>query len=180
MNRARKRTVDRAPAPSRNDEYLLYQTLLGTFPLETLDDAGLAAYCERIERYMVKAIREAKERSSWISVSEPYEDAAVEFVRQLLGRREGNLFLEDLASQVRSIAWFGMLNGLSMTAIKLASPGVPDIYQGTEIWDYSLVDPDNRRPVDYAYRRTLLDRMVAIAGSEGMADAACAESSSCR
>lgn len=172
MNRGRKRTVDRAAAPSRNDEYLLYQTLLGTFPLETLDDPGLAAYCERIERYMVKAIREAKVRSSWISVSEPYEVAAVEFVRQLLGRREGNLFLDDLASQVRSIAWFGMLNSLSMTAIKLASPGVPDIYQGTEIWDFSLVDPDNRRPVDYAHRRALLDRMAAVSGSQSIANAA--------
>jgi len=172
MNRGRKRTVDRAAAPSRNDEYLLYQTLLGTFPLETLDDAGLAAYCERIERYMVKAIREAKVRSSWISVSEPYEVAVIEFVRQLLGRREGNLFLDDLALQVRSIAWFGMLNSLSMTAIKLASPGVPDIYQGTEVWDFSLVDPDNRRPVDYGHRRALLDRMTAISRSEGMANAA--------
>ncbi len=172
MNRARKRTVDRAPAPSRNDEYLLYQTLLGTFPLESLDDAGLATYRERIERYMVKAIREAKVRSSWISVSEPYEAAVTEFVRQLLGRREANLFLDDLAAQVRSIAWFGMLNSLSMTAIKLASPGVPDIYLGTEIWDFSLVDPDNRRPVDYAHRKAMLEGMTAIAGSEGMANAA--------
>ncbi|MGB8437659.1 MAG: malto-oligosyltrehalose synthase, partial [Burkholderiales bacterium] len=169
LNRARKRTVDRTPAPSRNDEYLLYQTLLGTFPLETLDDAGLATYRERIERYMIKAIREAKVSSSWISVSEPYEAAVTEFVRQLLGRREANMFLDDLASQTHPIAWFGMLNGLSMTAIKLASPGVPDIYLGTEIWDFSLVDPDNRRPVDYAHRRTMLEQMTAIAGSEGMA-----------
>jgi malto-oligosyltrehalose synthase/4-alpha-glucanotransferase len=172
MNRGRKRTVDRASAPSRNDEYLLYQTLLGTFPLEQLDGAGLAAYRERIERYMVKAIREAKERSSWISVSEPYEAAATDFVRQLLADREGNLFLDDLATQVRSIAWFGMLNSLSLTLIKLASPGVPDLYQGTEIWDFSLVDPDNRRPVDYARRRELLERLAALAGSQGIATAA--------
>lgn len=172
MNRARKRTVDRAPAPSRNDEYLLYQTLLGTFPLEKLDDAGLAAYRERIERYMVKAIREAKVRSSWISVSEPYEAAATEFVRQLLGRREGNMFLDDLTSQVRPIAWFGMLNSLSMTAIKLASPGVPDIYLGTETWDFSLVDPDNRRPVDYEHRKAMLERMAALAGADKLASAA--------
>ena len=172
MNRGRKRTVDRAPAPSRNDEYLLYQTLLGTFPAEKLDSAGLAAYRERMEGYMVKAIREAKERSSWISVSEPYEAAATEFVRQLLADREGNLFLDDLATQVRSIAWFGMLNSISLTLIKLASPGVPDIYQGTEIWDFSLVDPDNRRPVDYAYRRSLLERLTALSGSPRMAAAA--------
>jgi malto-oligosyltrehalose synthase/4-alpha-glucanotransferase len=169
LNRARKRTVDRAPAPTRNDEYLLYQTLIGTFPLEPLDDAGLAQYRERIERYMIKAIREAKVSSSWISVSEPYEAAATEFVHQLLGRREGNMFLDDLASQARSIAWFGMLNSLSMTAIKLASPGVPDIYLGTETWDFSLVDPDNRRPVDFAHRKAMLERMTAFAGSDGMA-----------
>jgi len=172
MNRARKRTVDRAAAPSRNDEYLLYQTLLGTFPLEPLDDASLAAYRERMEGYMVKAIREAKVRSSWISVSEPYEAAAVSFVQQLLGRREGNLFVDDLTAQVRSIAWYGMLNSISMTLIKLASPGVPDIYQGTEIWDFSLVDPDNRRPVDYAHRKAMLERMAALSGSQGMANAA--------
>jgi (1->4)-alpha-D-glucan 1-alpha-D-glucosylmutase len=171
LNRARKRTVDRAPAPSRNDEYLLYQTLLGTFPLETLDDAGLATYRERIERYMIKAIREAKVSSSWISVSEPYEAAVTEFVRQLLGRREGNMFLDDLASQTRSIAWFGMLNSLSMTAIKFASPGVPDIYLGTETWDFSLVDPDNRRPVDFARRKAMLEGMAALAGSENMTKA---------
>jgi (1->4)-alpha-D-glucan 1-alpha-D-glucosylmutase len=171
LNRARKRTVDRAPAPSRNDEYLLYQTLLGTYPLEPFDDAGLAAYRERIERYMIKAIREAKVSSSWISVSEPYEAAVTEFVHQLLGRREGNMFLDDLASQSSSIAWFGMLNSLSMTAIKLASPGVPDIYLGTETWDFSLVDPDNRRPIDFVHRKRMLDGMVSYAGVESMTDA---------
>ncbi|MCZ7563474.1 MAG: malto-oligosyltrehalose synthase [Burkholderiales bacterium] len=174
MNRARKRTVEGVPAPSRNDEYLLYQTLLGTFPFGDLDAERLAGYRDRIERYMVKAVREAKVHSSWINVSEPYETATAEFVRQLLGRAEGNLFFEDLATQARSVAWFGTLNSLSMTLVKLASPGVPDIYQGNETLDFSLVDPDNRRPVDYARRRTMLEDLgrLAAGGKAGLAHVA--------
>lgn len=172
INRACKRIVDGAAAPSRNDEYLLYQTLLGTFPLEALDEVGLAAYCTRIEAYMVKAVREAKVQSSWISVSEAYETATVEFVRKLLGGRPGNLFLDSLITQARPLAWFGMLNSLSMTLLKLVSPGVPDIYQGTEIWDFSLVDPDNRRPVDYARRRLMLEEMGKRARPECLAQTA--------
>ncbi|MCC6611095.1 MAG: malto-oligosyltrehalose synthase [Burkholderiales bacterium] len=163
MNRGRKRTVDGVPAPSRNDEYLLYQTLLGTFPAGDFDAERLAEYRDRIARYMVKAVREAKVQSSWISVSEPYETATAEFVQQLLGRSDGNLFLEDLVAQVRAIGWFGLLNSLSMTLIKLASPGVPDIYQGNETLDFSLVDPDNRRPVDYARRRGMLEELKELA-----------------
>jgi (1->4)-alpha-D-glucan 1-alpha-D-glucosylmutase len=174
MNRARKRTVDGVPAPSRNDEYLLYQTLLGTFPVGDMDDERLARYRERIEHYMLKAVREAKAHSSWINVSEPYETATIEFVRQVLGRVEGNLFLEDLIVQVRSVAWFGMLNSLSMTLLKLASPGVPDIYQGNETLDFSLVDPDNRRPVDYAQRFATLEelRRLATGAQAGLAHVA--------
>jgi len=177
MNRARKRIVDGAPAPSRNDEYLLYQTLLGTFPFGDLDAGRLAEYRDRIERYMVKAVREAKVHSSWINASEPYETATVEFVRQLLGRFEGNLFLEDLAAQTRLLGWFGLLNSLSMTLVKLASPGVPDIYQGNETLDFSLVDPDNRRPVDYARRKAMLEEMKGLASSSGLAYAALAMAS---
>jgi (1->4)-alpha-D-glucan 1-alpha-D-glucosylmutase len=165
MNRARKRAVDGVAAPSRNDEYLLYQTLLGTFPLGDLDEARLAHYRDRVERYMLKAIREAKVHTSWINPAEPYETATIEFVRQLLGRMEGNLFLEDLVAQVRSIAWFGLLNSLSITLLKFASPGVPDIYQGNETLDFSLVDPDNRRPVDYARRRAMLEALRELASS---------------
>ena len=156
MNAAKKRTLDGAPAPSRSDEYLLYQTLLGTFPQEPLDKAALGAYRERIERYMHKAVREAKVDSSWINVDADYEAALAGFVRALLGRTESNPFIEDLRVQARPIAWFGMLNSLSMTLLKLTSPGVPDFYQGAEVFDFSLVDPDNRRPVDYARRGALL------------------------
>jgi malto-oligosyltrehalose synthase len=162
INRSRKRKVDDALAPSSNDEYLLYQTLLGSWPLEPLDEAGLATYRARIQAYMLKAIREAKVYSSWINVNAEYESAMDEFVQALLGRLEGNLFLDDFLPLQRRVAWLGMLSGLSLAAIKLASPGVPDIFQGDELWDLSLVDPDNRRPIDYERRRTVLAEIAGV------------------
>ena len=156
MNRTRKREVDGRPAPSANDESLLYQTLIGSWPLEELDAAGNAAYRERIEAYMIKAAREAKLSTSWANANTEYEEALTQFVRTTLELREGNLFLGDLVALQRRLARFGLLNGLSQVVCKLTAPGVPDIYQGNEIWDFSLVDPDNRRPVDYEKRRVLL------------------------
>ncbi len=170
MNRTRKRKAEGERAPSRNDEYLLYQTLIGTLPVDLPDAGALDDYRERIERYMVKAVREAKVHTSWLNVNEPYETAVIEFVRGLLGRVEGNLFLDDLRAQARGIAWFGMLNSLSMALLKFTSPGIPDIYQGNELGDLSLVDPDNRRPVDYDLRRRLLDELKAAAEAPGFAD----------
>jgi (1->4)-alpha-D-glucan 1-alpha-D-glucosylmutase len=162
MNRSRRRVHEGEVAPSPNDEYLLYQTLLGSFPLEPLDQSGLDAYRARIHAYMEKAVREAKQRSSWINVNEGYESAVHAFIDALLGRRDGNRFLDDLATQAATVGWFGRLNSLAMTLVKLVSPGVPDLYQGTEIPDLSLVDPDNRRPVDYAARAALLDELEAL------------------
>ena len=130
INRSKKTKLEDGPAPSSNDEYLLYQTLIGTWPLEPLDDARLAAYRARIQAYMVKAVREAKVHSSWINVNAHYETAVSDFVGALLGKLEGNLFLDDFAAGQRLIAWLGMLYSLSQTLIKLTSPGVPDIFQG--------------------------------------------------
>jgi (1->4)-alpha-D-glucan 1-alpha-D-glucosylmutase len=158
INRSKKVAVDDVPAPSANDEYLLYQTLLGSWPAVPLDEAALAAYRSRIEAYMIKAVREAKVHSSWINVNESYEQAVREFVRGLLARPH-SLFLDDFEALQRLVGWLGMLNSLSQTLIRIASPGVPDIFQGTELWDYSLVDPDNRRAVDWALRRRLLERV---------------------
>ena len=156
MNRARKREVDDEAAPSRNDEYLLYQTLIGSFPADDLDEPALAGYRRRVEQYMLKAIREAKVHTSWVNNNEAYESAVMQFVQALLSDSGGNLFLEEFRVAARKLIWLGMLNSLSMTLLKLTSPGVPDIYQGNELWDFSLADPDNRRPVDYALRRRLL------------------------
>lgn len=159
INRTRKREVDGRPAPAPNDEYLLYQTLFGSWPVEDLDEAGNAAYRERIEAYLVKAAREAKLRTSWASVNAEYEEALVQFIRAILEPRDGNLFLSDFGGFQRRLLRFGLLNGLSQTICQLTAPGVPDIYQGNELWDFSLVDPDNRRPVDYDRRRRFLEEL---------------------
>jgi (1->4)-alpha-D-glucan 1-alpha-D-glucosylmutase len=158
-NRARRRHIDGQWAPGPHAEYLLYQTLLGTWPLESTDDAAHDVYCSRIEEYMIKAAREAKRRTSWMNVNEAYEDALRNFIRQSLERREGNLFVAELDALARRMAPFGFVNGLAQCLCKLTAPGVPDIYQGTEIWDWSLVDPDNRRPVDFDLRQRRLDEI---------------------
>jgi len=163
MNRTRKREIEGKPAPGPNQEYLFYQILLGSWPIEELDDAALTAYRERVEAYMVKASREAKTRTSWSDISADYEDALVNFVRVTLERREGNLFLDDLISTQKRLLRFGLLNSLSQVVAKLTAPGMPDIYQGNETWDFSLVDPDNRRAVDYDKRRAMVQEFAAPA-----------------
>jgi (1->4)-alpha-D-glucan 1-alpha-D-glucosylmutase len=161
INRLRKREIEGRPAPGPNQEYLLYQILLGSWPLEKMDDAALRAYAERIAAYMIKASREAKSRTSWSDRSKEYEDALTQFVHTLLEPRDGNFFLNEIRAAQQRIARFGILNSLSQTLCKLTAPGVPDIYQGNELLDFSLVDPDNRRPVDYARRAGLLSELEA-------------------
>ena len=129
--------------PERNAEYLFYQTLVGAWPLTT----------ERAVEYMTKAAREAKEHTSWTEPSESYESALTGFVREAMADPE---FATDVERFVRLIERTGRVNSLAQTILKLTAPGVPDIYQGTELWDHSLVDPDNRRPVDFERRRELL------------------------
>jgi (1->4)-alpha-D-glucan 1-alpha-D-glucosylmutase len=163
INRTRKGSVDDLPAPSRNDEYLLYQTLVGTFPRGELDAGGLESYRGRIEAYMVKAAREAKLHTSWLAVNDDYEAALKSFVAALLDGAPGNAFLADLRSASAAFAWFGALNSIAMALLHFTAPGVPDIYQGNEIIDLSLVDPDNRRAVDYASRAAMLDELESIA-----------------
>jgi (1->4)-alpha-D-glucan 1-alpha-D-glucosylmutase len=162
LNEARKTVVDEMPAPSRNDEYLLYQTLLGSFPTGQPRGAELQAYTERIVEYMRKAGREAKSRTSWARVNEAYEQATEAFVRALLEERPGNEFLDDFRAATIPVTWAGFLNSLGMVTVKLTSPGVPDTYQGNEVWDFSLVDPDNRRPVDYGRRGALLAQLEML------------------
>ena len=176
MNRARRKIVDDFPAPGPHAEYLFYQTLLGTWPLAspaqtedtqllpTLNEGAFAAYRERIEEYMVKASREAKRRTSWANVNEAYENALRQFIQLSLEMREGNPFPVEIGELARRLAHFGYFNSLAQTLCKLTAPGVPDIYQGNEIWDWSLVDPDNRRAVDFALRRRLLDEVKGWRG----------------
>src|SRR5215469_14795127 len=148
-NRGKKHLIDGHPAPTRNDEYLLYQTLIGTWPFRELDDNGWKAYTERIEKYTLKAAREAKEHTSWANTNSDYESALVDFTRALLQRPTNNRFIADFEMFVHRIALVGVFNSLSQTLLKLTSPGVPDIYQGNELLELTLVDPDNRRSVDY-------------------------------
>ncbi|MBC8023258.1 MAG: malto-oligosyltrehalose synthase, partial [Burkholderiales bacterium] len=169
MNEGKKSLVDESPAPSRNDEYLLYQTLLGSFPTGEPRGKELAAYRDRILAYVQKAAREAKLHTSWALVNEPYEAATAAFAAALLDDSQPNAFLEDLRVAARTVTWIGFLNSLSMAAVKLTSPGVPDIYQGNETWDFSLVDPDNRRPVDYERRRRMLGELAKLGDKPGAA-----------
>jgi (1->4)-alpha-D-glucan 1-alpha-D-glucosylmutase len=162
LNCCRKHVIDGIEAPSRNDEYLLYQTLVGTWPLTVPDEAALADYRTRIETYMIKAIREGKEYSSWVNVNANYEDATKSFIRALLAPGKNNLFLADFISFVQPISHRGLLNSLGQILIKLVAPGVPDIYQGCELWQFNLVDPDNRRQIDFVHRYKLLAEIKSI------------------
>jgi (1->4)-alpha-D-glucan 1-alpha-D-glucosylmutase len=161
-NRKAKRILDDSAAPDPNEEYLFYQTLLGTWPI---DENGRAQrdinseYVGRIQTYMAKALKEAKLNTSWIQPNTEWDSAMNEFVARVLDPSPRNKFLPQLFPVVEEIARLGAINSLTQVALKLTAPGVPDIYQGNEIWDFSLVDPDNRRPVDYALRRRLLDAL---------------------
>lgn len=168
INRSRRRHTDGDVAPSRSDEYLLYQTLVGTWPLEDPDEAALGAYRARIEEYMIKALREAKLRTSWLSVNSQYEEDVLQFVRALLAHHDGNLLLDALRESVPRIARLGLWNSLGQLLCKLTAPGVPDVYQGTELWDFSLVDPDNRRAVDFELRMRHLRELESF---DGLSDA---------
>jgi (1->4)-alpha-D-glucan 1-alpha-D-glucosylmutase len=158
LSRSLRREIDGAPAPSPGDEYMVYQTLLGAWPAEWLgrtpDRDALAAFLARIEQYVIKAVREAKLVSSWENPDEAYEAACVAFVRGVLN--PAHPALAELAAFAERVAFVGMLSALTQTALRLTAPGVPDTYQGGELWDLSLVDPDNRAAVDFAARSRLL------------------------
>jgi (1->4)-alpha-D-glucan 1-alpha-D-glucosylmutase len=163
QNRPYKAEVDEREAPDRNEEYLFYQTLVGSWPLEAMDEAAREGYTDRIVDYMMKAMREAKENSSWINQDQEYEAGAAGFIRAVLNDES---FTGDFESFQRKIAPYGAINSLAQVTLKLTSPGVPDIYQGNEMWDFSLVDPDNRRPVDYPRMEQALAALTQRAAGE--------------
>ncbi|MEA2236309.1 MAG: (1-_4)-alpha-D-glucan 1-alpha-D-glucosylmutase [Thermoanaerobaculia bacterium] len=146
MNAARKKNG----APHPNEELLLYQTLIGMWPL---DDSELPSVPDRLQQYLEKAAREAKNHTSWIAPDKQYEESLLSFAAAVLNDHE---FRTDFLRFQKRIAFYGFLNSLSQVVLKATAPGAPDFYQGTELWDFSLVDPDNRRPVDYQRRRTML------------------------
>jgi (1->4)-alpha-D-glucan 1-alpha-D-glucosylmutase len=156
---------------------LFYQTLVGAWPLGASGEAnepGHDDFVERIRQYMTKAIKEAKLNTSWINADEDYERAVADFVSAALAPGDDNCFLSDFAGFQKLTARCGMLNSLSQTLLKIAAPGVPDFYQGTEVWNLSLVDPDNRRPVDYERLRAQLESL-SDGGEDAAAQAALAE-----
>jgi len=157
FNEAKKSLVDGELAPDRNDEYLFYQALVGAWPDGALGRDELAGFRERIAAYMEKAIKEAKVHTSWVNPNEAYDRAVEKFVREVLDPDSSDGFLNDFDEFHKPIAFAGMLNSLAQTLLKMTAPGVPDFYQGTELCDLNLVDPDNRRPVDFAKRRNFLE-----------------------
>jgi len=165
-NRKAKRRIDEIDAPDSNEEYLLYQALLGTWPVDATGKALSVVpdeYVPRIQAYMAKGLKEAKLNTSWIQPNEEWDQAMNDFVARILDPGPRNKFVPAFLPVVEEIARLGAINSLTQTLLKLTSPGVPDIYQGTEIWEDSLVDPDNRRPVDYQHREGLLDSLDDLA-----------------
>jgi (1->4)-alpha-D-glucan 1-alpha-D-glucosylmutase len=159
LNRGFKSRIDGEEAPNANEEFLLYQTLVGCWPPAAMDEPQHADYTERLVNYMHKATREAKLNSSWINPDEDYGAAIEQFVRGTLDRQRNQAFLDEFAAFVAPLARVGACNSLAQALLKICAPGVPDFYQGTELWDLSLVDPDNRRPVDFNLRRQLLQQV---------------------
>ena len=162
LNRSRRSEVDGEVVPDRNVEYLFYQTLLGAWPpdLTPADVEGVKGLAERIAAYMIKAVREGKQQSSWSNPNADYEAALQRFVQAVLDPTRTNPFLAEFFAFAASLARPGAITSLSQLVLKLAVPGVPDIYQGGELWDFSLVDPDNRRPVDWDTRWALLHELT--------------------
>ena len=167
--------IDGESSPDRNDEYRFYQAVIGAWPAEVGSDAveAPADFIERMQRYMLKSVRESKVHTSWLTPNEPYETALNRFVQHVLSGRGAARFLPVMLPFQRRIAVVGMVNSLAQTVLKLGSPGVPDFYQGTELWDLTLVDPDNRRPVDFARRQIALDEVDALVQKEPIERARC-------
>ncbi|MBV9861307.1 MAG: malto-oligosyltrehalose synthase [Alphaproteobacteria bacterium] len=158
VNRRHRAEIAGELVPDRNVEYLFYQTLVGAWPAGlALDNAAaFKELCGRVAAYMIKAVREGKEESSWSNPNQAYEAALQRFVEGALDGSRPNLFLADFADFIETLARPAAVSSLSQLVLKLTVPGVPDTYQGSELWDFNLVDPDNRRPVDWDRRRALL------------------------
>ena len=176
LTRRFRREVDGQRVPSRNDEYLFYQNLLGTWVTEAEEPPGREAFIERMVTCMRKAVREAKVHTSWSHPDPDYEAGLEHFVRRTLGLRRHNAFLSDFRTFQRQVARLGACNSLAQTVVRLTAPGVPDLYQGNELWRFDLMDPDNRRAVDFDRRRELLRELQelvsapdAAAGIESLA-----------
>jgi len=156
-NHEKKFCIEGRLIPDPNTEIFIYQTLLGAWPLS---DREVLEFKERFKSYMLKAVREAKVYTCWLSPNKIYEDALIAFVDSILEESLKNIFIKDLLGFQQQVAYYGALNSLAQVLLKITSPGVPDFYQGTELWDLSLVDPDNRRPVNFEERTSILEKLM--------------------
>jgi (1->4)-alpha-D-glucan 1-alpha-D-glucosylmutase len=163
INQTRLRTIsDGRTVPDLNESYLLYQTLVGVWPWNIADPAQREDLTKRVQAYMSKALHEAKVNLSWINQNPEYVQAMQDFLADILSaKRRENPFVSQMEQFMPPVAFFGAINSLAQTVLKLTSPGSPDIYQGTDLWDFSLVDPDNRRPVDYDTRQEFMKELCS-------------------
>ena len=159
INRQWKMRVEGGLVPDPNDEYFFYQTLIGAFPHE---DEEYESFVVRIRDYMLKAVREAKVHTAWIKPDSEYEHAVVSFVDSVLDKNKSKEFFQDFLPFQETVSWYGFFNSLSQCLLKITTPGIPDFYQGTELWDLSLVDPDNRRAVRYDTRAAHLTALKGV------------------
>lgn len=167
LNRFKKKKIENRLIPDKNDEYFLYQILLGTYPFSGEHNEE---YVKRIQQYIVKAVREAKVYTAWLKPDTEYEEVFINFIEKILDSKPENLFLRHFKRFQKKLAYFGVFNSLSQTILKITTPGVPDFYQGCEVWNFSLVDPDNRRFVDYEHLSTLLSFIKKKERSELIAE----------
>lgn len=158
LNQNKKISFNSQSIPDANDEYFFYQNLLGVYPFQLEDRDNLIS---RLKNYSIKAVREAKIHTAWLRPDQVYEDGLNRFIERVFDLAENQEFWQSFAEFKTKIAFYGVLNSLSQTLLKITCPGIPDFYQGTELWDFSLVDPDNRRPVNYSQRHEFLEGMDA-------------------
>jgi len=165
LNAKHIRFVKGQRVPDRNDEIFLYQTLLGAWPLK---NGNCAQFANRLQEYTIKATREAMVHTRWTVPNQAHEYGVKSFVASILKCGKKNAFLKDFAAFQERTAYYGMLNGLGQTLLKIFSPGIPDFYQGSELWDLRLVDPDNRQPVDFVKRRSMLENIREGTASDAL------------
>ncbi|HKV28529.1 MAG TPA: malto-oligosyltrehalose synthase [Candidatus Acidoferrales bacterium] len=158
-NKSTKTKLGKLLVPTPNEETILYQAMLGIWPITCSKNMNRGELTQRIEQFFIKSAKEARTYTSWISPDEPHETALRKFVRSILGDSGRTRFLDDFLALHRKLAFYGALNSLSQLILKMTSPGVPDFYQGSEIWNFRLTDPDNRQPVDFKKRIEMLDEL---------------------
>ncbi len=164
-NESHKQTVDGRNVPDANEEYLIYQALVGMWPA---DRSELTSISERLQAYAIKAIREAMVHTRWTEPNTAHELAVSNFIQKILSPGANTPFLDGVARFLQKLVYAGMINGLSQALLKITCPGVPDFYQGSELWDHHLVDPDNRGPVDFKIRSEALQALMDIAHFEAV------------